>query len=160
MPVPALVSTVQQRHGLNERIQQKTINVIQRLEYLSIRGWKSWYSSVWRREGSGIPSVHTNTWRDSVQRTQPGCFQCVQCQERMKWEWNETLESRSEKQEKAFPLAQVAGRSCGVSIHGDIQKPSRHSSGQSALGDLACGTHSCSGASSLSHSVIIWKLAP
>lgn len=105
--VSFLVSTVQQRHGHNERIQQRTMNMLQRLEYLSIRGLKSWYVSVWRREvwrreGSGISSILTNTWREGAQRTQTCSFQCVHCQKKMQWTWKETLESLPKNQEKCF----------------------------------------------------------
>lgn len=110
----------QYKRGYNEVFQQRTMNVIQRLEHLSMGGSKSWYSSVRRRKGSGISSMLTNTWREDVQRIQTGSFQCVHCQEKMQWAWNETLESLSKNQEKYFALAHVAQSTCGASIYGDI----------------------------------------
>lgn len=95
-----------------------------------------------RREGSGISSVLTSTWREGVQRTQPGSFQCAHCQQKMQWAWNETLESPSKSQEKLFLLWLRLSRAV-------VEPPSMEifkSHLDTALGDLACGIHSCSGA--------------
>lgn len=63
------------------------------------------------------------------------------CNGHEKKHWRVSLKIRK----SVFTLAQVDQSRCGASCHGDIQKPSRHSSGQSALGHLACGIQSCSG---------------
>lgn len=54
-----------QRHGHKWENQQRTMNVVQRQEHHSKGGLKSWCTSVWKREGSGISSMLKNTWREA-----------------------------------------------------------------------------------------------
>ena len=72
-------------------------------------------------------------------------FSDDQRQDKRRWAHSETQEVPSEHQETFLHregdqvLGQVAQGRCRVSILGDIQKPSGHSPGQLALGDLSRG---------------------
>ena len=105
------------------------------------KGWEKRDCS--RKEGSGRNDKCIQVLEDIQQETQ-----------------TETQEAPSEHQEIVFdcvgdqPLAQVVQGGCGVSILGDIQKPSGHGPEQAALGGPAWAGGLDQ--SNLSYSMILW----
>ena len=88
----------------------------------------------------GISSMYTNTWKEGAKRMEPGSFQwCPVTGQEAMGTHRHTGDSLWTLFycEHHWALAQVAQRGCGVSLLGDIQKPSGHGPGQLALGGPA-----------------------